>query len=157
VAGAGDRGGLPQALRTGVRYPGYILCLSSSCGGAGVNVMSQGRHLKRLACVWERSPCYFITVCTRQRRALLAHEVAHTVLRSEWAGLLDRHGWMVGRYVIMPDHAHFFVAPVHENQNALSVVIGRWKEWTAKRLAQGPIWQPEFFDHLLRSAESRSE
>jgi len=64
---------------------------------------------------------------------------------------------MVGRYVIMPDHAHFFAAPVHENQNALSVVIGRWKEWTAKRLAQGPIWQPEFFDHLLRSAESRSE
>jgi len=37
----------------------------------------------------------------------------------------------------------------------------RWKEWTAKGLVSAgghsaPIWQAEFFDHVLRSAESYS-
>ncbi len=36
-----------------------------------------------------------------------------------------------------------------------------WKQWTSKRISQrsqsGPIWQKEFFDHILRSNESLSE
>ncbi len=33
----------------------------------------------------------------------------------------------------------------------------RWKQWTSKRIVrelalEGPVWQAEFFDHLLRSA-----
>ena len=44
----------------------------------------------------------------------------------------------------------------------LAVAIGKWKEWTAKRVlsalgAEAPLWQAEFFDHVLRSGESRSE
>jgi len=42
----------------------------------------------------------------------------------------------------------------------LAAAIGKWKEWTSKRVlrllaTEGPLWQPEFFDHLMRSAESR--
>ena len=71
-----------------------------------------------------------------------------------------RHGWSVGPYVVMPDHVHFFVAPETAVETRLSVAIGRWKEWTAKRISRAidrpaPLWQPEFFDHLLRSEESR--
>jgi hypothetical protein len=34
-----------------------------------------------------------------------------------------------------------------------------WKEWTSKKIKkecniEGPIWQREFFDHLLRNNES---
>jgi hypothetical protein len=37
-----------------------------------------------------------------------------------------------------------------------------WKKWTARKLADAavaspPIWQAEFFDHVLRSANSYSE
>jgi len=71
------------------------------------------------------------------------------------------YGWLVGRYVIMPDHVHFFCMPQRDNCG-LSIFVGRWKEWTAKyarrRLAvEMPLWQPEFFDHVLRSSESYEE
>jgi REP element-mobilizing transposase RayT len=72
---------------------------------------------------------------------------------------------MVGRYVIMPDHVHFFCAP-QRNGKTLSQFVGAWKSWTSRRIgtlphaklagdpARKPIWQSEFFDHLIRSNES---
>jgi hypothetical protein len=45
----------------------------------------------------------------------------------------------------------------------LSVFVGSWKRWSSRRIfelprttstATAPIWQREFFDHLLRSEES---
>jgi putative transposase len=88
--------------------------------------------------------------------------MAHSILREEWRGLSVQHGWAVGRYVVMPDHAHFFFRPLLDGARPLSEVVGRWKEWTAKRLLRAlgepaPLWQPEFFDHVLRSAESLAE
>lgn len=45
---------------------------------------------------------------------------------------------------------------------SLSAFMRDWKKWTARqliehRLASAPFWQPEFFDHVLRSAKSYSE
>ena len=119
-------------------------------------------HLKRLDIVWQKQPVYFITTCVAQRRALLANDPAHRILREEWIGLRERHGWATGRYVIMPDHVHFFVTPLLAGPKLLTAAIGKWKEWTSKRILKlrnlaGPLWQPEFFDHLLRSQESRTE
>jgi hypothetical protein len=81
---------------------------------------------------------------------------AHDILRDEWQGLHERYGWAIGRYVVMPDHVHFFVASGWDEVKPLSLAIGKWKEWTAKRIlalvnCEAPLWQPEFFDHLLRS------
>jgi REP element-mobilizing transposase RayT len=124
--------------------------------------VSGHRHLKRLGKVWIEQPVYFVTTCVAGRRALLANETVHAFLREEWQGLSTRHGWTVGRYVIMPDHVHFFVSCSPEALCSLSSAIGKWKEWTAKRVlrhlgAKAPLWQEEFFDHVLRSDESRSE
>lgn len=62
----------------------------------------------------------------------------------------------------MPDHVHFFASALIDESKGLSQVMAKWKEWTAKRFlrqtdAKPPLWQPEFFDHLLRSDESRSQ
>ena len=40
--------------------------------------------------------------------------------------------------------------------------LGLWKEWTSKGIKRelglnDPVWQEEFFDHVLRSSESYSE
>ena len=124
--------------------------------------MNGHRHLKRLNKVWIEQPVYFVTTCVAGRRSLLANETAHVVLREEWRELSTRHGRSVGRYVVMPDHVHFFVTPSRATSSALSVVIGGWKEWTAKRVLRelgerSPLWQTEFFDHVLRSNESKAE
>ena len=119
-------------------------------------------HLTRLAHVWTKRPVYFITCCVAGRRPLLTNDTAYLILRVEWLGLRARHGWTVGRYVVMPDHVHFFVSPLPGNVRSLSIGIGKWKEWTSRRMGRalglmGPVWQPEFFDYVLRSNESRSE
>jgi putative transposase len=119
------------------------------------------RHLHRLSRIYLSQPQYFVTTCSRDRRPVLASDGAHQIFCEEWQVALKRHGWMVGRYVIMPDHVHFFCAE-HMPGKELSVFVGAWKEWTSKRLLQelnlqGPIWQPEFFDHVLRSNESFAE
>ncbi len=61
----------------------------------------------------------------------------------------------------MPDHLHFMCAPNPDAQ-PLSVFVGKWKEWTAKFATRRcglkpPLWQEQFFDHLVRSSESNSE
>ncbi len=124
--------------------------------------MNERSHLKRLHVVWDKHPVYFITTCTAERRPLLANEAAHEILHAEWCSLHERHGWQVGRYIVMPDHVHFFTAPALGSAKPLSLAIGKWKEWTAKRLVAAqsvrtPVWQPEFFDHVLRSERSRAE
>jgi REP element-mobilizing transposase RayT len=147
---------------------------------------AQHKHLPRLERVWLESPVCFVTACTHQRRPILAVESAANILISEWRAAHEHHGWLVGRYVIMPDHVHFFCAAEH-NSKTLSVFVGAWKEWTSKRIAgelgpvvaagvdRGPgagamndmprspraattrVWQREFFDHVLRSEESYAE
>ena len=84
-------------------------------------------------------------------------------LRREWESAQERHGWMIGRYVVMPDHVHFLCTEQSAGaHHPLSRFIAGWKEWTAKGILgvlaeAGPLWQEEFFDHVLRSDESYGE
>jgi putative transposase len=61
----------------------------------------------------------------------------------------------------MPDHIHFFCRAELETK-PLAEFMQAWKQWTSKRIlaeptVKGPLWQPEFFDHVLRSSESYSQ
>ena len=123
--------------------------------------MPEHKHLKRLDRIWITNPRYFITVCTENRRPLLASEKTASVLRNEWEAAVERHGWVVGSYVIMPDHVHFFCTDA-AGTTPLSRMVGAWKQWSAKEICpllevEPPLWQNEFFDHLIRSGESYSE
>lgn len=115
-------------------------------------------HLQRLPLVWVTDPIYFITTCTERRRPVLANREVADILISEWQSAAERHGWFIGRYVIMPDHVHFFARHTEETRG-LSLFMNKWKEWTSKRVkriqpAFQPLWQDEFFDHLLRNPAS---
>lgn len=85
-------------------------------------------------------------------------EVAHHAFESYIRRGRDEFGVAVGRYVIMPDHLHLFVRGgddfnlarwVNGLKRAISVALGAKK----KR----PLWQPGFFDHLLRNDESYTQ
>ena len=123
--------------------------------------MTQHKHLRRLDQVWTTNPRYFITVCSHNHRRILAGEQVVEILKREWEGSWERHGWAVGSFVVMPDHVHFFCTD-GEQGKTLARFIGAWKEWTAKAVKRecgidGVVWQKGFFDHLLRSSESYSE
>jgi putative transposase len=113
-------------------------------------------HLARLERTWVPTPITFITTCTAARRPILASSEITAILRREWSTMQIRHGWAVGRYVVMPDHVHFFMAPSSPGCRLLSTAIGKWKEWSAREIAKlaglhTPIWQPSYFDRVLRS------
>ncbi|NCA83240.1 MAG: transposase [Opitutae bacterium] len=125
--------------------------------------MAEQKHLRRLGRIWIPSAVYFITVCTHGRKPVLASPIAAGILLREWQAAKDRHGWLVGRYVVMPDHVHFFCAEQAKGEKrTLSQFMNKWKEWTAKGLItpatiSAPVWQRGFVDHLMRSDESYGE
>jgi REP element-mobilizing transposase RayT len=66
-------------------------------------------------------------------------------------------GWKVGRYVVMPDHLHFFCSPGAVKSD-LSGFVGAVKQAVTRKAWElgwsGAFWQREFHDHLLRTEES---
>ena len=118
------------------------------------------KHLRRLERVWVDWPIHFITPAF-ERRAILASKEVAKILIDEWRDAHDHHGWAIGRYLIMPDHVHFFCS-AELDAKALPAVMQAWKQWTTKRMARElglstKVWQEEFFDHVLRSSESYSQ
>ncbi|SDR98936.1 transposase [Opitutus sp. GAS368] len=123
--------------------------------------MLERDHLRRLKDVWIEPPIYFLTVCTAQRAKLLAHPPAAKILTQAWRSSPAIYQWVIGRYVIMPDHVHFFATP-RPQARPLSDFMRDWKKWTTWRFNRGQLspsalWQAEFFDHVLRSPKSYEE
>ncbi len=117
------------------------------------------KHIHRLAWVRRETATFFITTCTHQRKPSLAVSAVVSILVDEWRLALPRHGWMIGRYVVMPNHVHFLCASTGDGAKSLSGFMQAWKQWTGKRINREcglptPIWQAGFFDHLLRSTET---
>jgi putative transposase len=101
-------------------------------------------------------PVYFVTLCTKDRRRTLANATVHSVLVDYGRGGLP-NGCALGRYVIMPDHIHLFVAGADDFD--LGVWVRGLKRVVAAAVSggRGGLWQRGFFDHLIRSSESYSE
>ena len=65
-------------------------------------------------------PVFFVTFCTYDRRKLLASDTVHTAFVSFATRAHLEQNVAVGRYVIMPDHLHFFVRRPDDLE------LGRW-------------------------------
>ena len=102
-------------------------------------------------------PLFFITICAIHRNKIETQAV-HQAFEAYVRRARDEFGVAVGKYLIMPDHMHFFVRGgddfkrtqwVNGLKRAISVALGA----TKKR----PLWQPGFFDRVLRNDESYSQ
>jgi len=62
----------------------------------------------------------------------------------------------MGRYVLMPDRIHLFVSPLRNLR--LETYVRLLKKHLSRALRvdlpNGRLWQPGFFDHLVRAHES---
>ena len=151
MARRGDRG---EGCRAGTPLPASQAELAAAEGR---------KHLRRLDRVFDdvRGPLFFITCCVRDREKVLADErVAHILVKACQTSP-EVYGWLVGRYVVMPDHVHFFAAPCRDDAKTLSQFLASWKRWAKREIREAVLpafeWQAEFFDHLLRSEESYEE
>jgi putative transposase len=101
----------------------------------------------------DRPVIVFVTVITQGRQRCLANDEAHTLLRRTWDAA---RFWLVGRYIIMPDHLHFFCAPT-----ASDCILEKWMQFWKSQLtktlpveAEKPVLQRDHWDRQLRSDES---
>ncbi len=98
----------------------------------------------------------FVTACTAHRRKILATPSVHEAIVGAWtfatAGL-------VGRYVILPDHVHFFCAPNSREAPSLEAWMKFWKSIVTRNLGEvgANLWQRHHWDRQLRKGESYDE
>jgi REP element-mobilizing transposase RayT len=108
--------------------------------------------------VWAKNPVYFLTTCTHKRLPLLTNTGVSDLIIDSWHASPKINGWFIGRYVVMPDHVHFFAQSGREAKS-LPSFMRDWKRWIAGEIQRvhpvtPPVWQSEFFDHVLRSTKS---
>ncbi len=123
-----------------------------------------------------RAMLIFLTVCTKNRQPLLASACLHELLCAE-CRLSDR--WLVGRYVVMPEHIHLFCAPGQYPASNVIAWAEFWKGMIARALkGHGPLgtfggtasapstmpeaypepfWQRDVWDTQLRHGDKYSE
>ncbi len=86
---------------------------------------------------------------------MLAQDLAHEVLRDLWT---DNSRWIVGPYVLMPEHSHLIALEAARNRTPLSVWIGWWKQQASRRVGGGIlVWQRDFWDTTIRTESMLAE
>lgn len=103
-----------------------------------------------------RSIIIYVTTCSEKRRSILASPHIHHAILNAWRGAST---WLVGRYVVMPDHIHFFCAPNGADAPSVERWMRYWKSNVARGIGanSGEIWQRHHWDRQLRSRESYAE
>ncbi len=85
--------------------------------------------------------------------ALASPEVSDLVERA--LRHFDGERYVLGGFVVMPNHVHAILQPIQEHQ--LSEVLHSWKSFTANAVNKalnrsGQFWQEESFDRIVRDA-----
>jgi putative transposase len=96
----------------------------------------------------------FDTVCTKDRNPWLANDEVHQLLREVWQ---EATAWLMGRYVILPDHIHFFAGATGSH-----IEYDRWvtywkSQFTKKHRVPGHRWLADHWDRRMRSPEHYEE
>jgi putative transposase len=104
-----------------------------------------------------QSVLIYVTQVVAARRPLLTRPEAVETLLAAWR---RADHWLVGGYVLMPDHAHFFCTPARMPMTPLNQWMSFWKAEATQHwpwLVEKPVWQKDFFDRQLRRGESYAE
>ena len=92
---------------------------------------------------------FFVTVNAKDRVPWLDQPAVHSSLARLWRE--EATAWLVGYYVIMPDHLHLFCAP-HDLHFDIDQWITFWKrQFSRAHLDQPWAWQRGAFHHRLRN------
>jgi len=105
---------------------------------------------------FNRSIIVFATACTAKRRKIIATPPSHAAIVTAWNNATK---WIVGRYVIMPNHIHFFCAPNEFEAPSLERWMRYWKSLVSRELGEHShtLWQRDHWDRQLRHGESYDE
>lgn len=113
------------------------------------------KHLARGVHIHSGEPAIvFLTLCTENRKPWLSDPIVHEHLCAAWQ---SAQAWLVGYYMLMPDHLHLFCAP-YDLSFTLETWVTFWKR-QFRRLHKDRAcrWQSETFHYRLRRSENYAE
>ena len=141
---------MPIILGTATRGPSHIMN-----DGGDIYREPGRRHPARGVQIEVGQPTIvFLTVCTKNRERWLAQKPVEQALISVWQ---EADTWLVGEYILMPDHLHLFCAP-RDLHFTLQQWVTYWKrEFSCLHLAETGTWQRDFWDTRLRRGENYTE
>ena len=121
----------------------------------GAAPLKQRRHpAKGVFIFLGQATIVFVTVCSLHRKKNLANAVVHEALVKVWN---KANRWLIGAYMIMPDHIHFFCSPTDLSLE-IEPWITFWKREFKRALGdRAPHFQTHAFHHRLRGEESYTE
>lgn len=141
------------------QFPGYFWFVQSTAV-ARSRSMVKHEHLPHLRPIAQQ-PIVFLTVVTHRRRNCLLDSVALESLTTIFQRSTTYDDWFVGDFLLMPDHVHLF-ARATLDAKPLAHWVRTWKSLSARQISSdlripAPIWQRDYFDRFLRSADNYSE
>jgi putative transposase len=96
-----------------------------------------------------RPTLVLVTVCTANRVAVLGNPQAHQALISAWH---QAGAWIVGNYVVMPDHIHLFCTPAERGGHTIRDWVAFWKDRAGDGLpALRGMFQRDGWDTQMRT------
>lgn len=146
-----------------------------------VNDIPKRKNLRLQNFDYSSNGCYFITICTKDKKHLLSHiknvgdgfhpvprEIVLTPIganvRNTLINVANKYDIEIDNFIIMPNHIHllitfnndFTVAGGHGNP-PLPKVIGEIKSYTNKLYRESntdktlKLWQRGYYDHIVRN------
>jgi putative transposase len=111
---------------------------------------AHGVHLKN-----GQPTIVFLTVSTQARKPWLPFPEIHEQLRQVWTAAT---AWLVGRYIIMPDHIHLFAALSANLEIPFDNWVRYWKSQFGKlHRRKEHDWQTDHWDTRMRNQEQYVE
>jgi putative transposase len=105
----------------------------------------------RLRRIEQRDRYFFVTTNLARGCGRLDDSERDIVLQMVALQLDKKSFWLFG-YVVMPDHVHLLIRP---RENDLSSAMRKVKAAAGTRIMSrrkklGSLWQPKYFDHIIR-------
>jgi putative transposase len=101
---------------------------------------------------------HFLTFSCYRRQPLFSDSAAYDVFEQEFEAARRRCGFVIGGYVLMPEHVHLLVG--EPPRLTLASAIQVLKQLTSRRLkvsGEPQFWQLRYYDFNVHNEEKRVE
>ena len=99
---------------------------------------------------------YFLTFCVAGRRGVFVDATTVGVVRDQILRSAADFYFAVIAYCFMPDHVHLLIEALRDDADAARFVhqAKQRSGYAFSKQRGSPLWQPSFYDHILRGTEA---
>jgi putative transposase len=103
---------------------------------------------------------YFLTIRSYKNQHIFVKYDINRMVLDTMNEELERQNFVLYTYCLMPDHIHYLISPREDGLSVLDFT-NQFKGKTTNRSwhfgHKGKLWQPRFYDHIIRTDESLIE